>query len=454
MMKKLILACLMSTLYIIQSQAYADLVVEDLKNQHVQFVTFLFTDLLGNAKEILLPLDHVEDALEHGIVFDGSSIAGCANISKSDMLLKPDVDSLRIIPWLQGTNKTALMLCDIYLNEDEPFMGDPRNLLKTVAQEIAQHGYTCNVGPELEFFFLDQENKPLDQHAYFNAQTDLKRVIQHQSLIHLLKGMGVNVEKFHHEVASGQYEFSIRYGEPIAIADQVILAKYTLQSVMQEYGCKVPFMPKPFKDQNGSAMHIHFSLWDTFAHKNAFFDAEDNYLLSEVGKQFIAGVLHHMPAITALLNPTINSYKRLVPGYEAPIYICWGTKNRSALIRIPEATKPNSVRAELRCPDPMCNPYLAFTALLKSGIDGVIHQRNVPAPIEKNLYTLNSQQLTEAEITSLPNSLASALHNLANSYFAFTSLGSKLLNSFVTLKNKELHAFNTCVTDWEIKKYL
>ncbi len=453
-MKKLLLACLVSLTYATQSYTISDLVTQDLKNQQVQFVTFLFTDLLGNIKEILLPIDHVENALEHGIAFDGSSIAGCANISKSDMILKPDVNSLRIIPWLQGTNKTALMLCDIYLNEHEPFAGDPRHLLKTVAQEIAQHGYACNVGPELEFFLLDQDNAPIDRNAYFDAQTDVKRVVQHQSLIHLLKGMGVNVEKFHHEVASGQHELSIRYGEPIAIADQVILAKYTLQSIMQEYGHKVTFMPKPLAEQNGSAMHIHFSLWDTFAHQNAFYDAQDDYQLSEVGKQFIAGVLHQMPGITALLNPTINSYKRLVPGYEAPIYICWGTKNRSALIRIPEANDPQSVRAELRCPDPMCNPYLAFAALLKAGIDGVAHQRSAPAPVEESLYTFSAQQLTEAEITSLPANLASALYNLANSYFAFTLLGSKLLNSFVTLKNKELHAFNTCVTDWEIQQYL
>lgn len=453
-MRRLYFSLLLTLFCCSNVHTYNDLVVEDLRNQQVHFVNFLFTDIFGNIKEILLPLEHVENALENGIVFDGSSIAGCSNICQSDMILKPDVNSLRIIPWLQGVNKTALMMCDIYMNEREPFVGDPRYILKTVAQEIAQQGYACNVGPELEFFLLNADNAPIDKNAYFSVETDLKRVIQNQSIIHLLRSIGINVEKFHHEVASGQHEFSIRYGEPLAIADQVVLAKYTLKSVMQEYGINVTFMPKPFANQNGSAMHIHFSLWDIFAHKNAFYDEDDAYQMSDIGKQFIAGVLHHIPEITALLNPTINSYKRLVPGYEAPIYICWGSKNRSALVRIPETNRPNSVRAELRCPDPTCNPYLAFASLLKSGIDGVIHQLPIPSAAEENLYKLSKQQLIERKVSSLPNSLAYALHQLEQSDFMRILLGSKTLETFVALKKQELRAFNTYVTDWEIERYL
>lgn len=437
------------------SQLYAaDLIVDELKNQEVYFVNFLFSDLLGNLKEVLIPVDHVQDALENGITFDGSSVAGCSNISESDMLLKPDINTTRIVPWLQGINKTAIMICDLYLNQNKPFADSPRTLLKNVTQEIAQHGFTCNVGPELEFFILDKDNNPIDNNNYFNAETNIKRTVQNGSLIHILKAMGIDVEKLHHEVASGQHEFSIKYGDPVAIADQVILAKYTLKSITQEYGHNVTFMPKPFADQNGSAMHIHFSLWDIMAQQNAFYNEQDNYKFSKIGKQFLAGVLHHMPSTTAIFNPTINSYKRLVPGYEAPIYICWGTKNRSALIRLPESNGPNSVRAELRCPDAMCNPYLAFAALLKSGLDGIIHERTEPKPAEENLYTLTKQQLTQHEIASLPTNLAKALDNLQNSSFVQKLFGDTLMQSFVGLKNKELYAYNTHISDWERKTYL
>ena len=427
--------------------------LQELKKFEVHFVNFLFSDLLGHIKEVCVPVDHVESALTDGIYFDGSSIPGCSKISQSDMLLKPDINTTRIIPWLQGTNKSAVIICDIWQDKYTPFAGDPRGILKRAAQEAQRHGYTFNVGPELEFFILKEDNSPIDTKGYCNIQTDVQRTIQNNSLLHLLKNMGINVEKLHHEVASGQYEFSIQYGHPVEVADQIMLAKYTLANVFQEFGYKVTFMPKPFAHQNGSAMHIHFSLWDNVSGQNAFYDETDSQQLSSIGKQFIAGILHHMPSISAIFNPTINSYKRLVPDYEAPVYICWGTKNRSALIRIPEVHEPNGVRGELRCPDPLCNPYLAFTALLKAGFEGIINEYITPRPIEKNLYKMSKKERKQTLVASLPTSLEHALELFKNSQFTYSAFGEQLANNFITLKQKEMHAYNTHISEWELATY-
>ena len=263
--------------------------------------------------------------------------------------------------------------------------GDPRRILKDLMQEAEDLGYVFNVGPELEFFLIKRDEiKPIDEHTYWAAETNAQHFIHKSSLLHVLISMGIDVEKLHHEVASGQHEIVLRYGNALNIADQIILAKFTLQSVAQECGHRVSFMPKPFANENGSAMHIHFSLWDSFHQRNAFCNGIDDKL-SDIGQQFLAGVLYHINDLTTLFNPTINSYKRLVPGYEAPTYICWGTKNRSALVRVPQVFHQRHVRAELRCPDPMCNPYLAFAALLKTGLDGIKNKRALPHPVEENL---------------------------------------------------------------------
>lgn len=427
--------------------------MQELKKNDVHFVTFLFSDLIGHIKEVCIPLDHVESALIDGIYFDGSSVPGCSKISQSDMLLKPDMSTTRIVPWLQGNNKTALILCDIWQDAHTPFSGDPRSMLKAAVHEIEQHGYTLNVGPELEFFILKEDNSPVDTQAYFNVQTNIKRTIEHNTIMHTLRSMGVDVEKLHHEVAKGQYEFSIKYGEPLLIADQIILAKYTLSAVLQEFGQKITFMPKPFSTQNGSAMHIHFSLWDTASQQNAFYDKNDEHHLSKIGKQFFAGILHNIKSLSVIFNPSINSYKRLVPGYEAPVYICWGTKNRSALIRMPEAHSAHSVRGELRCPDPLCNPYLAFTALLKAGFEGIEQTYESPLPVEKNLYKMNAAERINLAVASLPASLEHALELFKNSTFIFKAFGEQLANNIISLKEKEIHAYNTHVSDWELATY-
>lgn len=453
MMKKIMLhlTCLiLSTAHLYSSN---EQLLQELKKHEVHFVNFLFTDLLGHIKEVCVPVDHVESALTDGIYFDGSSVPGCAKISQSDMLLKPDVNTARIVPWLKDTNKTAIILCDIWQDKHTPFAGDPRSTLKRAVSDAQHLGYTLNFGPELEFFVLKEDNTPIDKQAYFTIQTDIKRAIQNNSLLHLLRSMGVDIEKLHHEVASGQYEFSIKYGQPLEVADQILLAKYTLATVFQEFGYKITFMPKPFSDQNGSAMHIHFSLWENASRKNAFYDANDAQQLSLLGKQFIAGVLHHMPSLAALFNPTVNSYKRLVPGYEAPVYICWGTKNRSALIRMPEVHSANGVRGELRCPDGLCNPYLAFTGLIKAGCEGIISAYNTPDPIEKNLYKMNAEERTKTLVTSLPTSLEHALELLKESDFAHKAFGEQLIHNFIALKEKEVRAYNTHVSEWECATY-
>lgn len=453
MLKKTIfsLACL--TLCISHTQDNTEQLLQKLATAKVHFVNFLFSDLLGHIKEVCVPIDHAESALNDGIYFDGSSVPGCSKINQSDMILKPDINTVRIIPWLEGTNKTAIIFCDIWQDRHTPFAGDPRGLLKRSILEAQELGYTLNVGPEIEFFILKEDNSPTDTLAYFNAQTDAKRIIQNNSLLHLLKNIGINVEKFHHEVAVGQYEFSIKYGQPLEIADQVLLAKYTLNNVLNEFGYKATFMPKPFAHQNGSAMHIHFSLWDNTSQKNAFYSNADAQQLSTIGKQFIAGILHHMPAITAIFNPTVNSYKRLVPGYEAPVYICWGTKNRSALIRLPEVHSPNGVRGELRCPDPLCNPYLAFNAILKAGIIGIINEYTPPHPIEKNLYKMSIEERKKTLVTSLPSSLEGALKLFKESEFTHKVFGKQLIHNFAALKEKEIHAYNIHVSEWERETY-
>lgn len=422
--------------------------------ENVQFVNFLFSDINGDAREITVPKHHVADVLEKGLAFDGSSIPGCSNITSSDMFLIPDVNTARILPWLAGINRSAVIICDVYADIDKPHYGDPRNILKKVLQETEDLGYAFNVGPELEFFLIKKDsNEPIDKNGYCSCEINAQQFIQKSSLLHILTSMGIDVEKLHHEVASGQHEISLRYGNALNIADQIILTKFVLQSIAQEYGYQVSFMPKPFAHQNGSALHMHFSLWDNIENRNAFSNRND-FNVSSIGQQFIAGVLNHVTEFAALFNPTINSYKRLVPGYEAPIYICWGTKNRSALIRAPQVFTQNAVRAELRCPDPMCNPYLAFAALLKSGLDGIKNKRTQIEPIEENLYKISYAECLNRNIQALPHSLEEAVNNLQQSPLALSLMGEKCLEQFVTLKKKEIRDYNTHISSWELQRYM
>lgn len=429
-------------------------VINELKEQQVTFVNFIFTDILGGIKEITVPLRHALQACTDGLAFDGSSIAGCSSITTSDMLLVPDITTMRIIPWLNGINKTAVIICDIYRDEQTPFEGDARSVLKRLVQNAANNNYELFVGPELEFFFITADNiTPLDTHGYFDVETNVARHIQKTTLLHLLHAMRINVEKLHHEVATGQHEISLHYGSPVDLADQIMLAKYTLKSVAQSYGFDVSFMPKPISGQNGSAMHIHFSLWDSEQQRNLFYDPANPDGVSLVGQQFITGILTHINELCLLFNPTINSFKRLVPGYEAPTYICWGKKNRSALIRLPQTAGANSKRAELRNPDPMCNPYLAFAGLLASGMQGILLDYTPVEEVEDNLYKLSARERAARDIKGLPGCLSHAITLFEQSELARELLAAPTVHALVALKRKEAAAYQTYISPWEHQQY-
>lgn len=428
-------------------------IIDHFQTQQIQFVNFLFTDITGALREVTIPISRVSNAFEYGLTFDGSSIPGCVDVCASDMLMKPDVSTARITPWLLGINKSGVIMCDVYEEFKRKYNGAPRQILKRALDEAETMGYKFVVGAEIEFFLLKKDSTEfIDNKTYCLAETNAQHFIQKSSMLHLLTAFGIDAEKIHHEVASGQHEISIKYGNALDIADQIMLVKYTLQTIAHEYGYKVLFMPKPRKNQNGSAMHIHFSLWNRFEYKNEFYNGT-NYELSRIGKQFVAGVLNHMPELTAIFNPTVNSYKRLVPGYEAPTYICWGTKNRSALIRVPLAFHENNVRAELRSPDVMCNPYIAFAALLKAGLEGVKNNYPLVSAVEQNIYRCNQQECAELNIASLPHSLEEAINIMKNSSLALDIMGQKSFDQYIALKTAEIRDYNTHISDWELEHY-
>ncbi|MBA3953818.1 type I glutamate--ammonia ligase [Candidatus Dependentiae bacterium] len=437
-------------------------ILKHLRDQKVSFVMFSFCDLLGNLKEVTLPLDQVKNALADGLMFDGSSINGYSSITESDLLLKADISTLRILPWTTEDTKTAWLIANIYKNKTERYEADPRYILERACQELADLGYQLNVGPELEFFLFqrDKDGNPTasasDAKKYFDPETNNKKHQEKQLIIKDLKLLGVGVEKLHHEVASGQHEISIKYGNALALADQLIVAKHALTVRAQDIGLHASFMPKPHRNQNGSGMHIHFSLYDTTTKRNVFYSEQESTHLSPVAQSFIAGVLESIKQFSSLLNPTINSYKRLVPGYEAPIYICWGNKNRSTLIRIPEihADASEGTRAEIRCPDATCNPYLACAALIKAGLDGIKNNKQLAPAIPDNLYKLTPEALKERAIESLPTSLTQALDELEKSTLAQELLGQKAWHEYLLLKRKECQEFDRAVTDWERENYL
>jgi len=439
---------------------------EDINNvisrfkQPIHFVNFTFSDLHGNLKELIQPTIFFKKSLKDGITFDGSSISGFTSINKSDLLLKPDSSTIMVVPSYSSNQNTSTIrvICDIYDDEQTPCESSPRYVLQKIMAQAQAMGYEFYVGPELEFFIFSQQNNKTmvyDQKSYFDSDTNLSVQAIKKMIITTLGEQNINVEKLHHEVAPGQYEISIKYGNAVNIADQVLLAKQTIKTIAQTEGMLATFMPKPLFDENGSGMHIHFSLFDINNQCNAFYDEHDPNRLSSTAKQFIAGILNHVREITAILNPTINSYKRLVIGYEAPVNICWSTKNRSALIRIPyfNDNQPNSVRAEIRSPDAMTNPYLAFAALLLAGLTGIKNNETLPDPIEENLYHLDEATLKAYNIQSLPESLDEAIDLFQASPLSQELLGEELHNKFVRLKKQELNEFKKIVTNWEWRHY-
>jgi len=437
----------------------ADQIFEKLDKDDVRFVNLQFSDLFGMVKSLTIPAKNFDTAVEHGAWFDGSSVAGFAKIHESDMYLKPDLSTYSVIPWLRSEHgNTARFICDIYDPDGTPFAGDPRHILKKTIEEARAMGFEYFTGPEMEFFLFRKENgvlKPLphDKGGYFDFTSDQAYHVRRE-MNQALQAFGINVEASHHEVASGQHEIDFRYDHALKAADSASTLRVVLKAIAQKHDLHATFMAKPIAGINGSGMHINQSLFKDG--KNAFYDASDNFGLSDTAHSFIAGQLSHVPALSGILSPTVNSYKRLVPGYEAPVYIAWARRNRSSLVRIPRIShgRPNSTRVELRCPDPTCNIYLAFAVILKSGLDGIKRGLTPPQPVEENLFHMGEERMKERGIRTLPGSLGDALLEMQADPIVKETLGEGPFNRYIEHKRKEWDSFRLAVTEWELDRYL
>lgn len=441
-----------------ESIARAQRIIAD---ENVRFLNMQFTDIVGHVKTITIPASVFDDAVAHGVWFDGSSIEGFVRIAESDMYLVPDLSTFAVIPWERGENATARVICDVFLPSGEPFAGDPRHVLRRVLAQAEAMGYRYLTGPEPEFFLFKRaaDGSPLlephDDAGYFDVSTDLGVDVRRQ-MVNALGGLGIEVEAAHHEVAIGQHEIDFRYGDAIATADNVVSLRVAVKAIAQRNGLYATFMPKPIAGINGSGMHVHQSLANVSDGKNAFVDTGSTYGLSELALQFIAGQLHHARALAAVVAPTVNSYRRLVPGYEAPVYVSWARNNRSALIRVPRTSpgRPQSTRVELRCPDPSANPYLAFAVMLAAGLDGIRKGMTPPEPAEeRNLYELDADALAESALRTLPGSLAEAVDELEGDAVIAEALGGHVYGRFVDAKRREADESRLHVSSWEIDRY-
>ena len=434
-------------------------VLETVKKDDIKFVTLQFSDLLGVIKEVVIPSEELEPACRHGVWFDGSSVEGFARIQESDLFLKPDPTTYALVPWLTENGRTARLICDIYNSDGTPSEGDPRFVLKKAVEQAAEKGFTYNVGPEPEFYLFRLDTKkrtePIDYESYFDLSSNEGYKVTKQ-IISALENFGIEVETSHHEVGFGQYEIAFKYGHCLQTADRVLTLKYCAKRTAEMHNLHATFMPKPIMGKAGSGMHVHQSLFEINSNKNLFHDDKDNYNLSKVAKSFIAGQIKHIKAMSAILCPTVNSYKRLVSGYEAPVYITWAAANRSALIRKPRwfKDKKTSARIELRNPDPSCNPYLAFAVMLRAGLDGIEKNLTPPEPVEENIYSLDDESLAKKNIDVLPGSLGEALNELKEDKLMKDVLGNHLFERYIDVKTKEWHNFNQQVTPWEIDTYL
>jgi glutamine synthetase len=431
-------------------------------DDNVKFMCLQFTDVTGAVKSVDIPIDRLEIALQEGVWFDGSSVEGFARIQESDMRLVPDIDTYAVLPWSQPERRRARMFCDIYLPDGTQFPGDPRGVLKRTLERIKDHEWSFNVGPEPEFFLLRKHAPdmihpvPHDVGGYFDfsASDEAQRV--RTELMLALESMGLEVEMGHHEVARGQHEIDFHFADAMRAADNVVTLKYTIRALAAQQGLIATFMPKPIFGVNGSGMHTHQSIFNSEGN-NLFFDSEDEFHLSTIAYGFIAGQMVHARAMAAIVAPTVNSYKRIVPGYEAPVYVCWAQINRSAMIRIPSHTpgREASTRAELRFPDPSCNPYLAFAVMLAAGLDGIENNISCPAPVnELNIYEMSESELEEKGIAQLPGSLGEALAELDRDTIMKETLGPDAYHAFVRAKTSEWSEYRARVMDWEVKYYL
>lgn len=431
-------------------------VLRFVKDKNVSFIQIWFTDVLGILKSFAITPSELEGALTEGMGFDGSSIEGFARIEESDMIAKPDPTTLQMIPWRPQERPIARMFCDILQPDGTPYVGDPRYALKRVLKEATDRGFTYYVGPELEFFCFESnsDTKIIDQGGYFDAPpldrgNDLRR-----AAIFAMQEMGIQVEYSHHEVAPSQHEIDLRYDSALLMADKTMTYRIALKETARSMGLYVTFMPKPIFGINGSGMHTHQSLFK--GKKNAFYDPKDKYHLSGMAKNYIAGILKHAREITAVNNQWVNSYKRLVPGYEAPVYIAWARRNRSTLVRVPmyKPGKEQATRIELRSPDPACNPYLAFAVMLAAGLDGIDKKYDLPDPVEEDVYHMTAARRAELGIDSLPNNLYEAVQEMEKSELVRNTLGDHIFNKIVDNKKIEWDLYRTHVSQFEIDRYL
>lgn len=433
--------------------------IERAQADRIQFVSLQLTDVVGAIKNITIPVAKLGEALEHGIWFDGSSIQGFTRIHESDMFMMPDAATYRVLPWTEGDHRLARIICDAFTPDGQPFEGDPRGILRRVLERAEPLGYRYTTSSEPEFFLFrkDENTRPVphDVAGYFDfSPRDLASEVR-QDIILALEALGIEVERGHHEVATGQHEINFRYADALTSADALMTFKYTVKAIAQAHDLYATFMPKPVAGINGSGMHTHQSLFSPDGKTNLFYDANDAYHLSPLAYSFLAGQLQHARALAAVVAPTVNSYKRLVPGYEAPCYICWGQINRSALIRIPRYSvgRETSTRMELRCPDGSSNPYLMLAVMLAAGLDGIEHNTQAPAPIEESAYELTEDALRERSIGVLPGSLDEALGELDKDPVVRNALGEHGYKAFVRAKRREWDEYRLQVSQWEWNRY-
>ncbi|WP_261133028.1 type I glutamate--ammonia ligase [Bacillus sp. Marseille-Q3570] len=435
-----------------------DQIFKMVKEENVRFVRLQFTDLLGIIKNVEIPTSQLEKALDNKMMFDGSSIEGFVRIEESDMYLYPDLDTFVVFPWTSEKGKVARLICDIYNPDGTPFEGDPRANLKRVLKEMEELGFTdFNIGPEPEFFLFknDEKGEPTlelnDKGGYFDlAPTDLGENCRRDIVLEL-EDMGFEIEASHHEVAPGQHEIDFKYADAVTTCDNIQTFKLVVKTIARKHGLHATFMPKPLFGVNGSGMHANMSLFK--GKDNAFFDQNSQTQLSETAMQFLSGIVKHAEAFTAITNPTVNSYKRLVPGYEAPCYVAWSMQNRSPLVRIP-ASRGVSTRIEVRSVDPAANPYLAMAAMLAAGLDGIKNKMEAPTPVDRNIYAMDKEEREEAGIRDLPATLSDALEKFRKSEVMKAALGAHATEHFIELKEIEWDMFRTQVHPWEREQYI
>ena len=435
-------------------------ILAKVEEQGIQFINLQFTDVMGIVKSVTIPASIFEKIIDNGQWIDGSSISGFTRIAESDMYLMPDLSTYSAIPWERDIFPTARVICWVYNPNGDPFPGDPRVVLYRQLEKLAKKGYLYKTGPELEFFLFTKDGNsvtplPHDQGGYFDYSTDLASTIR-KDMVSALEDMEIDVEASHHEVAIGQHEIDFEYGDALQTADRALTFKYVLKAIAQRHGLHATFMPKPLEGVNGSGMHVHQSLTDLDSKENLFVDTSDTYGLSEVAKQFIAGQLHHARGLTAVIAPLVNSYRRLVPGFEAPVYVSWARTNRSALIRVPAIRGGHTAatRIELRCPDPSCNPYLAFAAMLACGMDGIERNLPLPEPVEENLYHFTDEDLQRRNIPTLPATLGEAVDEMQSDEVVREALGDHTFEQLIEAQTLDWTDFRRNVSPWERDRYL